>query len=43
MLGFAKEIIGANLTGGIPTTGVLRQMFEKDINEARSRDSALTK
>ncbi|KAF2149657.1 blue light-inducible protein-like protein Bli-3 [Myriangium duriaei CBS 260.36] len=41
-IGFAKEVIGANLTGGVPNNGDLRQMHEQDINDARARDSKLS-
>ncbi len=35
-LGFAKEVIGASLTGGVANTGVQRHMMENDIEKARN-------
>ena len=34
-LGFVKEVAGAALTGKVAVTGVLRQLTEKDIEQAR--------
>ncbi|SMR43443.1 unnamed protein product [Zymoseptoria tritici ST99CH_1A5] len=42
MLGQAKEIGGAVLTGKVAQTGVLRELKEVDIEQARKSDSALT-
>jgi hypothetical protein len=42
MFGQAKEIGGAVLTGKVAQTGVLREMKEAEIQQARERDSALT-
>lgn len=42
MLGQAKEIGGAVLTGKVAQTGVLRELKEADIEQARKSDSALT-
>ncbi|KAF2766310.1 hypothetical protein EJ03DRAFT_330167 [Teratosphaeria nubilosa] len=42
MLGAAKEIIGANLTGGVANTGVLREIKGNELDQARAKDSALT-
>ncbi|KAF2827695.1 hypothetical protein CC86DRAFT_393769 [Ophiobolus disseminans] len=36
LLGFAKEVIGAAVTGGVANTGKLRELFEEDIEKARS-------
>ncbi|KAF1920298.1 hypothetical protein BDU57DRAFT_534092 [Ampelomyces quisqualis] len=36
MLGFAKEVIGAAVTGGVANTGKLRELHEQDIEKARS-------
>lgn len=35
MLGFAKEVIGAAITGKVANTGVQRHMLEQDIEKAR--------
>ena len=43
MLGFAKEVIGANFTGGVASTGALRQFDASEINKLRSEDANLTK
>jgi hypothetical protein len=37
-----KEIGGAVLTGKVAKTGLLREMHEAEITQARSKDSALT-
>lgn len=42
-LGFAKEIGGAILTGGVANTGDLREIKEDEIRAARAKDSAFTK
>jgi general stress protein 26 len=36
ILGYAKEIIGAAVTGGVANTGKLRELHEQDIQQARS-------
>jgi hypothetical protein len=36
ILGYAKEIIGAAVTGGVANTGKLRELNEQDIEKARS-------
>jgi general stress protein 26 len=36
ILGYAKEIIGAAVTGGVANTGKIRELFEQDIEKARS-------
>lgn len=36
MLGLAKEIIGAAVTGGVANTGKLRELHKEDIEKARS-------
>lgn len=41
-LGFAKEIAGAIMTGGVANTGALREMKTADIEAARQRDGALS-
>ncbi|KAM0717473.1 hypothetical protein Q7P37_007325 [Cladosporium fusiforme] len=41
-LGFAKEIIGANLTGGVANTGTLRELKEDEIAQARKSDSSMS-
>jgi len=41
-LGFAKEVIGATITGGVANTGALRQMTHEEIVEARKKDSSLS-
>jgi len=41
-LGFIKEVAGATLTGGVANTGVLREMKEDEIAEARKNDSGLS-
>ncbi|KAI7676288.1 hypothetical protein KC322_g15394, partial [Hortaea werneckii] len=40
--GFAKEVGGAVLTGGVANTGALRQMQEQEIQQARTKDSSLS-
>lgn len=41
-LGFAKEVGGAAVTGGVANTGKLRQMKEEEIAAARKRDAGLS-
>ena len=41
-LGFGKEVLGAIVTGGVPVTGVLREMKKDEIQQARSKDSSLS-
>jgi len=36
MLGMAKEVLGATVTGGIAKTGKLRELSEQDLEKARS-------
>lgn len=36
MLGYAKEVIGANITGGVANTGKLRELSQQDLEKARS-------
>jgi general stress protein 26 len=36
ILGYAKEVIGANITGGVANTGKLRELKEQDLEKARS-------
>jgi len=36
MLGLAKEVIGAAVTGGVANTGKLRELHKEDIEKARS-------
>jgi general stress protein 26 len=36
MLGFAKEVVGAAVTGGVANTGKLRELHAQDIEKARS-------
>ena len=36
ILGYAKEVIAANVTGGVANTGKLRELHEADIQQARS-------
>ncbi|KAI4180895.1 MAG: hypothetical protein L6R41_006958 [Letrouitia leprolyta] len=38
-IGFVKEVTQASLTGQVANTGVNRQLFEKDIQQARESDS----
>lgn len=33
--GYAKEVIAANITGGVANTGALRELKESDIEQAR--------
>lgn len=35
VLGYAKEVIGANITGGVANTGKLRELKEADLERAR--------
>ena len=35
--GFAKEVGGAVMTGGVANTGALRQMQEHEIQQARTK------
>lgn len=41
-LGYLKEIVAANITGGVANTGSLRQLLESDIATARSKHSDLS-
>ena len=36
LLGYAKEVVQANITGGVANTGKLRELKEADISKARS-------
>lgn len=36
LLGYAKEVAGAAITGGVANTGVLRELSESDLQQARS-------
>jgi general stress protein 26 len=36
ILGYAKEVIGAAVTGGVANTGKIRELGEQDIEKARS-------
>lgn len=36
LLGYAKEVAGAAITGGVANTGVLRELSEQDLEKARS-------
>jgi general stress protein 26 len=36
ILGYAKEVIAANVTGGVANTGKLRELNEQDLERARS-------
>lgn len=36
ILGYAKEVIGAAVTGGVANTGMIRELKEGDIEKARS-------
>jgi general stress protein 26 len=36
LLGYAKEIVGAAVTGGVANTGKLRELSEQDLEKARS-------
>ncbi|KAJ4384732.1 hypothetical protein N0V86_000334 [Didymella sp. IMI 355093] len=36
LLGYAKEVAGAAITGGVANTGVLRELSEQDLEQARS-------
>ncbi|KAI4169484.1 MAG: hypothetical protein LQ343_005699 [Gyalolechia ehrenbergii] len=38
-VGFIKEVAQASFTGGVATTGVNRQLFDKDIQQARDSGS----
>jgi len=41
-LGYVKEIVAANITGGVAVTGKLRQLQKHDIDMARKKHSELT-
>lgn len=41
--GFMKEIVGANLTGGVAVTGSLRELNGSEIEQARKSDSSMSK
>ncbi|GAB7356134.1 hypothetical protein MBLNU459_g6731t1 [Dothideomycetes sp. NU459] len=41
-LGYVKEIVAANLTGGVANTGKLRQMVESEIAAARAKDGTMS-
>ncbi|KAF2129984.1 hypothetical protein P153DRAFT_366476 [Dothidotthia symphoricarpi CBS 119687] len=36
LLGYAKEVVGAAVTGGVANTGKLRELNEQDLQQARS-------
>lgn len=36
LVGMAKEVVGAAVTGGVANTGVLRELSEQDLEKARS-------
>ena len=42
-MGFMKEIVGANLTGGVAVTGSLRELKSDEIEQARKSDSSMSK
>jgi general stress protein 26 len=35
LLGYAKEVVGAAVTGGVANTGVIRELSEQDLEKAR--------
>lgn len=41
--GFMKEIVGANLTGGVAVTGSLRELNGSEIEQVRKSDSSMSK
>jgi hypothetical protein len=41
-VGYLKEVVAANITGGVANTGKLRQMKEDEISKARKEHSAMT-
>ncbi|KAI5237564.1 blue light-inducible protein-like protein Bli-3 [Aureobasidium subglaciale] len=41
-LGYLKEVVAANVTGGVANTGNLRQMKEDEISKARSQHSTMS-
>lgn len=41
-LGYVKEVVMANVSGGVANTGKLRQMEESEISSARSKDSTMS-
>jgi hypothetical protein len=41
-VGYLKEVVAANITGGVANTGKLRQMKEDEITKARKEHSAMT-
>ena len=38
LLGYAKEVAGAAITGGVANTGVLRELNESDLDKARQME-----
>ena len=41
-LGFAKEIGGAIMTGGVANIGVLRQLKDEEVTEVRSKHGTMS-
>ena len=41
-VGYLKEVVAANVTGGVANTGNLRQMKEDEIAKARKEHSAMS-
>ncbi|CAD0106785.1 unnamed protein product [Aureobasidium uvarum] len=41
-LGYLKEVVAANVTGGVANTGNLRQMKEDEISQARKQHSSMS-
>ncbi|KEQ83793.1 blue light-inducible protein-like protein Bli-3 [Aureobasidium pullulans] len=41
-LGYLKEVVAANVTGGVANTGSLREMKEDEITKARSQHSSMS-
>ncbi|THY36294.1 blue light-inducible protein-like protein Bli-3 [Aureobasidium pullulans] len=41
-LGYLKEVVAANVTGGVANTGNLREMKEDEITKARSQHSSMS-
>ncbi|KAI5207233.1 blue light-inducible protein-like protein Bli-3 [Aureobasidium subglaciale] len=41
-IGYLKEVVAANVTGGVANTGNLRQMKEDEISKARSQHSTMS-
>jgi len=41
-LGYAKEVVGSIIGGGVPVTGVLREMKQDEIKQVRAKEGSMS-